>query len=91
MEPVVRLIGALLLTYFASRITRRLPISHGHSPRLLPIHGLALCGAVLVVAMIKLPQGQFTLKTLGGLLAAQLFWLVFDGARKQLGTGISPG
>ena len=91
MDPVVRLIGALLLTYFASRITRRLAIGRRHSPRLLLVHGLAFGGVVLVVAIIKLPQGQFTMQTLGELLAAQLFWLVLDGARKQLGSRKIPG
>ena len=87
MNPLVKLIGALLLTYFASRLTRCLPIGQGRSPSLLVAHSISFGAVVLAVAAIKLPQGQFTSQTLGGLLAAQLFWLVVDGARKQLGAG----
>lgn len=83
MHPLVRLIGALLLTYFVSRVTRRLSIRQGRSPRLLIAHSLSFGAVVLIVAAIKLPEGQFTAQTLGGLLASQLFWLVVDGTRKQ--------
>ena len=87
---LVRLIGAFLLTYFASRFTRRLPVGPWRSSGLLYAHGLALAIALLAVAAIKLPYGQFTLQTLGSLLAGQLFWLTLDGARKQLGTEHKP-
>lgn len=90
MSMLVRLIGAFLLTYFASRFTRRLLVGPGRSSGLLYAHGLALGIALLAVAAIKLPYGQFTLQTLGGLLAGQLFWLTLDGARKQLGTEHKP-
>ena len=87
---LVRLIGAFLLTYFASRFIRRLLVGPGRASGLLYAHGLALGIALLAVAAIKLPYGQFTLQTLGGLLAGQLFWLTLDGARKQLGTEHKP-
>jgi hypothetical protein len=90
MNMLVRLIGALLLTYFVSRVTRRLPIGRGRSSGLLYQHGLAFGIVVLAVAVIKHPHGQFTLQTLGGLLAAQLFWLTLDGTRKQLGSDQKP-
>lgn len=88
MHSLVGLIGALLLTYFASRITRRLPIGQGRTATLLYAHGLALASAVLTVAAFRLPLEQFTFQTLVGLFAAQLFWLVLDGTRKQLGDGV---
>ena len=87
MHPLVRLFGALLLTYFVSRVTCRLSMRQGRSPRLLVAHSLSFGVVAAAVAAIKLPQGQFTLQTLGGLMAAQLFWLVVDGARKQFGAG----
>ena len=74
-----------MLSYFASRITRRLPIWRGRSTGLLAAHAMALGIVVLVVAAIKLPQGQFTPQTLGGLLATQLLWLALDGVRNQFG------
>ena len=76
-----------MLTYFSSRATRRLTIRQGRSRSLLAAHSLSFGVVVAAVAAIKLPQGQFTLQTLGGLMAAQLFWLVVDGARKQFGAG----
>ena len=79
-----------MLTYFTSRLARRLLVGSGRSSGLLYAHGLALAIALLAVAAIKLPYGQFTLQTLGGLLAGQLFWLTLDGARKQLGTEHKP-
>lgn len=85
MHPLVGLFGALFLSYFASRVTRRLPICRGRSTRLLATHAIALAIAALAVAAIKLPQGQFTPQTLGGLLATQLFWLALDGVRNQFG------
>lgn len=87
MDPLIRLIGALLLTYFASRVTRRLPIRQGRLPSVLVAHIISLGVVVVVVAVIKLPMEQLTLQTLGGLMAAQMFWLVLDGVRKQLGKG----
>lgn len=87
MHPLVKLIGALLLTYFASRLTRRLPIGRGRSANLLVAHSLSFGVVVLAVAAIKVPQGQLTSQILGELLAAQLFWLVVDGTRKQFGAG----
>ena len=76
-----------MLTYFSSRATRRLTIRQGRSPRLLVAHSLSFGAVVLTVAAIKLPEGQFTTQTLGGLLASQLFWLVVDGTRKQFAAG----
>lgn len=87
MHPLVKLIGALLLAYFVSRVARRLPIRQGRSPGLLVAHSISFGVVVLAVAAIKVPQGQFTSQTLGGLLAAQLFWLVVDGARNQFRAG----
>lgn len=91
MDPLFSLVGAVLLTYFASRSTRRLRLGQGRPPKPLYTHTLALAAVTVFVAAIKLPMGQFTLQSVGVLLAAQLFWLVIDGARKQIGAGAKPG
>lgn len=82
MPQFVHFVSALLLTYFASRLTRLLPALR-HESGVIGAHALAFAAVVAGLALLRwpdlLPSGQ----SLGLLGFGQAVWLVMDGLRAR--------
>lgn len=87
MHPFGQFLSALVLTYFASRLARRLPFAQGAVSRLAAAHGLSLAMVAIAVLCVRLSQGGFRPVVLAYLAIAQFFWFVLDGLRRDLGRG----
>lgn len=82
MPQFIHFVSALLLTYFASRITRRLPPLR-RSDGLILAHGLALFLVLAALALVRWPDRLPSLPSLGLLALGQTVWLVMDGLRAR--------
>lgn len=83
MYIILRVIGALLLAYFASRITLRLPNNSRRMRALIRAHALAFGVSAGLIAIARLPLEVFSVRQLGILLAAQITWLSVDQLRRN--------
>ncbi|MDP3906645.1 hypothetical protein [Novosphingobium sp.] len=80
---ILRIAGALLLAYFMSRATLRLPNPSRRFRALLRAHALAFALSAAVIAIARFPLGVFSVRQLGILLAAQISWLSIDQLRRN--------
>ena len=81
MHPLAQFISALILTYFASRLVRRLPLGAGRTRRALIAHLIVfpvLVGALLLAHGFA---GAIASNAILFLALAQVLWLVLDGSR----------
>lgn len=83
MELQGKLLGAMLLAYFVSRVTLRLPIPLGQNWRILSAHGLSLIAIIALIAVVRNPVEPVSGDTLMVCLAPQVFWWLFDLLRKH--------
>lgn len=83
MYIVLRIVGALLLAYFASRLTLRLPNGSRRFRSLIRAHSQAFAISVAIIAVARVPLGVFSVRQLGILLAAQITWLSIDQLRRN--------
>lgn len=83
MYIILRIVGALLLAYFASRLTLRLPNSSRRFRALIRAHALAFAVSATLIAVARFPLGVFSVRQLGILLAAQVTWLSIDQLRRN--------
>lgn len=82
MPQFVHFVSALLLTYFASRLTRRLP-AFRHGSGLIGAHALALALVLAGLALFRWPALLPSAQSLGLLGFGQAVWLVMDGLRAR--------
>jgi hypothetical protein len=73
---LMRFVAALLVTYFLSRATLRLPLPGRGTARLAAAH--ALCAVVLGIWVAWLREAS---SAAGWIVAAQLVWFALDMAR----------
>ena len=78
---LMRIIGALLITYFLSRGLRRLGLTHPPVGKLVLAHVLSLGIAALAVIAIRQPVHAYEFSQLYVYAFAQLFWLLVDSGR----------
>lgn len=78
MNVILRIVGALILTYLISRITLRLPIFAKRTWGLVLAHIVALGAAAAIIAAIRAPAGAFSPLQLIVYAAAQVCWFLFD-------------
>lgn len=79
----MRIAGALLLAYFISRVTLRLPNRWRRFQGLFYSHFLAWLICCLVIIAARLPLGVFSLRQTVILAAAQIVWLSVDQLRRN--------
>ncbi len=79
----MRIAGALLLAYFISRVTLRLPNRWRRFQGLFYAHFLAWLICCLVIIAARLPLGVFSLRQTVILAAAQIVWLSVDQLRRN--------
>lgn len=79
----MRIAGALLLAYFISRVTLRLPNRWRRFQGLFYAHFLAWLICCLVIIAARLPLGVFSLRQTVILSAAQIVWLSVDQLRRN--------
>jgi len=85
----MRFLGALLITYFVSRLLRRLGLAHPPLARLVAAHGLSFVLIAVLVIALRYPIGAFAPGQLAVYAAAQLLWLLLDGFRSEVRLGRS--
>lgn len=83
MPIIMRIVGALLLAYFISRLTLRLPNPSRRFKGLMYAHFLAWLGCCVIILLARLPLGVFAVRQTMILLAAQIFWLSVDQLRRN--------
>ncbi|WP_374420416.1 hypothetical protein [Novosphingobium arvoryzae] len=83
MPIIMRIAGALLLAYFISRVTLRLPNRWRRFQGLFYAHFLAWLICCLVIIAARLPLGVFSLRQTVILAAAQIVWLSVDQLRRN--------
>lgn len=83
MPIIMRIAGALLLAYFISRLTLRMPNRWRRFQGLFYAHFLAWLICCLIVMAARVPLGIFSLRQTGILLAAQIVWLSIDQLRRN--------
>ena len=81
---MMRVIGALVLTYFLSRALRWLVQRPPSVSRLVAAHVLSFTFLALLVIALRQPMGVFRFSQLGVYLAAQAAWLLLDLYRAQV-------
>ncbi len=82
MPQLIHFLSALLLTYFASRLTRRLP-AFRHGTGLIGAHALAFALALAALALFRWPDLLPSARSLALLGFGQAVWLVMDGLRAR--------
>lgn len=82
MPQFIHFVSALLLTYFASRLTRRLP-AFRHGTGLVGAHALALVVTLAGLALFRWPDLLPAAQSLALLGFGQAVWLVMDGLRAR--------
>lgn len=83
MYIILRIAGALLLAYFVSRLTLRLPNRSRRFRALIRAHLLAFGLSSVVIMLARVPLGVFSPRQLLILLAAQVTWLSIDQLRRN--------
>ena len=81
---MMRFIGALLLTYFVSRLLRRLGLRPPSVAKLTAAHVLSLAILALVVIALRAPADAYHFGQLWVYIIAQLIWLMVDYYRAQV-------
>lgn len=89
MHEIGRIVGAILLTYFVSRATLRLPLPLPHPYSAIVAHALSFAAIALVIVMLRQPIGAFALTQLAVYVLPQALWLAIDllrGPRRRGGS-----
>jgi hypothetical protein len=80
----MRLIGALLITYFLSRGFRRLGLRELSVARIFAAHLLSLIAAVLLVIAMRYSANAYAVSQLYIYVGAQVVWLLVDLLRSRV-------
>jgi uncharacterized membrane protein len=80
----MRLIGAVLITYFLSRGFRRLGLRAPSVARIFAAHLLSLIAITLVVVAVRYPANAYATSQLYIYIGAQLLWLLVDLLRSRV-------
>ena len=83
MNLQTMILGALIVTYFASRLALRLPISLAKPWGILAAHAIALGTVALGIALWRYPLGAFSAEHLLVYLSPQVLWCLLDLLREH--------
>lgn len=83
MDLQSKILGALIFTYFISRLTLRLPMPLGKSWGILAAHAIALGLIAAGVAGLRSPLGVFSAEQLLIYLSPQVLWCLLDLLREH--------
>lgn len=83
MDLQTRILGALIVTYFVSRLTLRLPVSLTQSWGILLCHAIALVVIAAGVSILQSVAGAFSLEHLMVYLSPQVLWCLLDLLREH--------
>jgi len=81
---MMRVIGALVLTYFVSRALRWFGLRPPSVTKLVAAHVLSFVLLALLVIVVRQPLHVFTVPQLAVYLIAQAIWLLLDLYRAQV-------
>jgi hypothetical protein len=81
---MMRVIGALVLTYFVSRLLRRLGLQPPSVAKLAAAHVLSFATLALLALALRYSTDTFTVPQLAVYLFAQAAWLLLDLYRAQI-------
>lgn len=81
MPVLLRILAALVLTFWISRLTLRMPNPWRKNGALMLAHGVSFVLSSVLLIVLRAPIGVFAPRQLLIILAAQLCWLVFDRMR----------
>ncbi len=81
---MMRVIGALVLTYFFSRALRWLGLRPPSVPKLVTAHVLSFSLLTLLAIALRQPLDTFRPSQLGVYVLAQAAWLLLDLYRAQV-------
>jgi hypothetical protein len=81
---MMRLIGAIVLTYFVSRALRWFGLRPPSVSKLVAAHVLSLVSLVLLAFAMRYPVGVFMVPQLTVYVIAQAGWLLLDLYRAQV-------
>lgn len=83
MDTGEQLLGAVLLTYFVSRLTLRLPLPLGRMAGTVLAHALALLAILGAVFAVRAGAGAFVLDQTLIYLSPQVLWCLLDLLREH--------
>ncbi len=78
MDLQTRFLGALIVTYFVSRLALRLPNPLGKPWGILLSHAIALIVIAAVVGILHSAAGAFSFEVLMVYLSPQVLWCLLD-------------
>ena len=81
---MLAVIGALVLTYFASRALRLIGLGPPSIAKLVAGHLLSFVVLSLIAALLRFPTDTFRFDQLFVYLIAQIAWLLLDFYRAQI-------
>jgi hypothetical protein len=81
---MMRVIGALVLTYFVSRALRWFGLKPPSGAKLALAHVLSLALLVLLMLALRFPAGTFRVSQVWVYFLAQAAWLLLDFYRAQI-------
>jgi len=81
---MMRVIGALVLTYFLSRVLRRFGLRPPSVARLVAAHVLSFTLLALLALVLRVPSDTFRPSQLWVYFLAQAAWLLLDLYRAQV-------
>lgn len=77
------LLSALVLTYFVSRVTLRLPNPASKAAGIALAHGLSLLVILVLLYLVRGAADSFALEQLQAFVAPQVLWWLFDLVRQH--------
>jgi len=83
MQILIHFIGALILAYALSRLTRFVPLATHPMRGLVISHLLALVLVLGLVAALRIPLHAFSIQQVWQVLLAQCVWLLVDVVRQN--------
>lgn len=92
MDLQTRILGALIVTYFVSRLTLRLPLPLGKPWGILLSHAITLLMIAAGVGILHARAGAFSFEVLMVYLSPQVLWCLLDLLREHpVGPGRAAG
>ncbi len=83
MDLQTKILGALILTYFTSRLTLRLPIPPKKHWSILLAHAIALAAIVIGIRLLRSDEGSFAATQLLVYISPAVFWCLLDLLREH--------
>jgi hypothetical protein len=79
----MRILGALVFTYFFSRLTMRLPLPLRGTAGLLAAHAISIAAIALMLLVLRVPLKVFSVHQLIIFAVAQVIWFAIDVVRNK--------